>query len=464
MGENGSKEAKSKSGAVEKELKQFMSGLKKRNPGEKEFHQAVHEVAQSIMPLYLDHKDYRQAQLLERLTEPDRIVVFRVSWETDSGEIRANRAWRVQFNHCIGPYKGGLRFDPSVNQSILKFLGFEQIFKNSLTGLPMGGAKGGSNFNPKGKSDAEVMRFCHSLMSELYRHIGEDVDVPAGDIGVGAREISYMFGQFMRITNRWTGAITGKGVSYGGSAGRTEATGYGCIYFLEHMLQQHGQKLKGKKLAISGSGNVALYAAEKALEKKAKVLTLSDSGGFVYASKGLNQNQFSRIKELKEENRGRLADLNGQLDGLEYHEGKAPWGVDCDIALPCATQNELQEEDAKALVKNGVIAVCEGANMPTTTAAHDIFHQKKILFGPGKAANAGGVAVSGLEQSQNAMRVSWSKKEVDEKLQEIMQRIHESCVEHGSPAKSSERIDYVKGANIGGFLKVADAMLSYGAV
>lgn len=445
----------------EKELEAFMDGLRKRNPHESEFHQAVAEVAESIMPWYLDHEKYRQAQILERMTEPDRIVTFRVSWQTDDGTVRANRAWRVQFNHCLGPYKGGLRFHPSVTQSVLKFLGFEQTFKNSLTGLPMGGAKGGSNFNPKGKSDDEVMRFCQSLMTELHRHIGEDVDVPAGDIGVGSREISYLFGQYMRLENRWTGVLTGKGCSFGGSAVRTEATGYGCVYFCGHLLEQHDEELEGKSMAISGSGNVARYAAEKAIERGAKVLTLSDSDGFVEIKDGLNEEQLQFVHGLKEEKRGRLSEFADEFKGVEHHADAKPWGVKCDLAMPCATQNELDEEDAKTLAGHGVMAVCEGANMPVTAEAAHLLAEEKILHAPGKASNAGGVSVSGLEQSQNSMRVSWSREEVDERLQEIMKSIHTRCVEHG---ERDGRVDYVAGANIAGFKKVADAMLAYGVV
>lgn len=447
--------------SAEKELKHFMQGLKKRNPYEKEFHQAVEEVATSVMPWYLEHPEYRKAQILERLTEPDRIVTFRVSWETDDGDIRANRAWRVQFNHALGPYKGGLRFHPSVTLSVLKFLGFEQIFKNSLTGLPMGGAKGGSNFNPKGKSPREVMRFCQSMMTELHRHIGEDVDVPAGDIGVGSREISYLFGQYMRLENRWSGVLTGKGLAFGGSAVRTEATGYGCVYFCEHMLNEHSEGIQGKRIAISGSGNVALYAAEKAIEKHAKVVTLSDSSGFVRVDGGLTDEQLNFVKDLKEKRRGRISEVADKFESIEYHDGARPWGVACDVAMPCATQNELNESDAKSLVDAGVLAVCEGANMPLTAGAAEHFKQYGVLHAPGKASNAGGVAVSGLEQSQNAMRISWSREEVDQRLRNIMSEIHSRCVEHG---RRGGRVDYVDGANVAGFKKVSDAMLAYGVV
>ncbi|MEM7699739.1 MAG: NADP-specific glutamate dehydrogenase, partial [Verrucomicrobiota bacterium] len=408
--------------AEEKELENFMVGLKKRNPYETEFHQAVHEVASSVMPWYLQHDEFRRAQILERITEPDRSIIFRVTWTTDEGKIRANRAWRVQFNSALGPYKGGMRFHPTVTQSVLKFLGFEQIFKNSLTGLPMGGAKGGSNFNPKGKSEMEVMRFCHSLMTELHRHIGEDTDVPAGDIGVGSREVSFMFGQYMRLENRWTGVLTGKGQSFGGSAVRTEATGWGCVYFCDDMLKHHGHDIEGKRAAVSGSGNVALYAAQKLMQKGAKVVTLSDSKGFIHAPAGLDEEQWAAIKDLKEVRRGRLSEYESA--GVTYHAGERPWGVACDIAMPCATQNELDGDNARTLVANGVKAVAEGANMPTTPEAMTVFREAKVLHAPGKASNAGGVAVSGLEQSQNAMRISWEPEEVDDRLKAIMSNIH----------------------------------------
>ncbi|MDF1851548.1 MAG: NADP-specific glutamate dehydrogenase [Verrucomicrobiales bacterium] len=445
--------------AEKKALEKFMTGLKKRNPHEEEFHQAVEEVVASILPWYLQHDDYCKAQILERVTEPDRIISFRVTWETDNEEIRANRAWRVQFNHALGPYKGGLRFHPSVTQSVLKFLGFEQIFKNSLTGLPMGGAKGGSNFNPKGKSQSEVMRFCQSMMTELHRHIGEDIDVPAGDIGVGGREVSYLFGQYMRLENRWSGVLTGKGQSFGGSAVRTEATGWGAVYFLEHMLKQHDEELEGKRVAISGAGNVAFYAADKLLEEGAKVVTLSDSKGFIHVKDGLSRDQWQELYQIKEVQRRTLADF--QSEGVEYHEGQRPWGVPCEIAMPCATQNELDDVDAGDLVKNGVIAVCEGANMPTTIGAIRIFKENRILHAPGKASNAGGVAVSGLEQSQNALRISWSREEVDRRLRDIMKNIHRRCVEEST---HNGYTNYIDGSNLAGFKKVAEAMLAYGAV
>ena len=442
-----------------KEYESFMRGLKRRNPHEPEFHEAVSEVVASILPWYLQHDEYRRAQILERVTEPDRIISFRVTWETDSGEIRANRAWRVQFNHALGPYKGGLRFHPSVNQSILKFLGFEQIFKNSLTGLPMGGAKGGSNFNPKGKSDREVMRFCQSLMTELQRHIGEDVDVPAGDIGVGGREVSYLFGQYMRLANRWSGVLTGKGLAFGGSAVRTEATGWGCVYFCEEMLRQLGESVAGKRVAVSGSGNVALYTAQKLLEKGATVVTMSDSHGRLHFPDGLTPDQWAALRELKEQRRGSLSEFR---DGGTYTAGANPWDLPCDIAMPCATQNELDAEDAATLVRNGLLAVCEGANMPLTHDAMECFRRHGVLHAPGKASNAGGVAVSGLEQTQNAMRLSWTREEVDHRLHEIMSGIHVRCLADGTGADG--RVDYVRGANLAGFRKVAGAMLAYGAV
>lgn len=450
-----------KADVVESELEDFMNGLKRRNPHEEEFHQAVEEVARSVMPYYLDHAAYRDAQILERMTEPDRIIIFRVCWEDDQGCVRANRAWRVQFNKAIGPYKGGLRFHADVTQSIFKFLGFEQIFKNSLTGLPMGGAKGGANCNPKGKSDREIMRFCQSMMLELHRHIGEDTDVPAGDIGVGAREISYLFGQYLRLENRWTGVMTGKGTTYGGSEIRTEATGYGCIYFCENVLQEHSDGLEGRTVVISGSGNVARYAAEKAMARGAKVIALSDSGGFVHIPDGLTEEQLEFTHTLKEERRGRISELADRFESVEFHAGARPWGVPCDVALPCATQNELSLDDAQSLTRNGVRVVCEGANMPVTREALEHLRSNDVLFAPGKAANAGGVAVSGLEQSQNAMRLSWTSAEVDDRLRKIMEDIHRRCVEFG---RRDGRVDYLDGANIAGFRKVADAMLSHGIV
>lgn len=442
-------------------VEEFMSGLIRRNPGEKEFHQAVREVVQSVMPVVLGRKAYQDAQILERMTEPDRIIIFRVTWETDGGRIRANRGWRVQFNNSIGPYKGGLRFHPTVDQSVLKFLGFEQVFKNSLTGLPMGGAKGGSNFNPKEKSEREIMRFCQSFMTELHRYIGKDTDVPAGDIGVGAREISYMFGQFKRLENTFTGVLTGKGLEFGGSLLRKEATGYGCVYFCENMFRHRGDSIAGKTVSISGSGNVAIYAAEKATELGAKVLTLSDSSGFVHDPDGIDAEKLAFVKELKEVKRGRISEYAEKYTGAEFHADQRPWGVKVDVALPCATQNEISTAEARTLLDHGVQAVSEGANMPTELAGVHAFVEGRILYGPAKAANAGGVAVSGLEQSQNSARLSWSRKEVDDRLQEIMQNIHERCVKHGG---GDGHVNYVKGSNIGGFIKVADAMLAHGAV
>ena len=443
------------------DLQRFMTGLKRRNPGEKEFHQAVEEVAADLIPFIKAHPKYDELQILERLTEPDRIISFRVCWQDDQGNVRTNRGFRVQHNNAIGPYKGGLRFHKSVNRSILKFLAFEQTFKNSLTGLPMGGAKGGSDFNPKGKSEHEIMRFCQAFMTELYRHIGPYTDVPAGDIGVGAREVSYLFGQYKRISNQFTGTITGKGLAFGGSLIRAEATGYGAVYLLDDMLRAQGQGLEGKSAVISGSGNVATHAAEKLIDLGAKVLTLSDSSGFVYDKQGMTLEKIDWIKDLKERRRGRIREYADEF-GAEYHEGARPWGVPADLALPCATQNELNEDEAKSLVANGCIGVSEGANMPSTLDAIHVFQNASILYAPSKAANAGGVAVSGLEMTQNSMRLSWSKDELLDRLRKIMGGIHEQCARHG---RSDEgRIDYVKGANIAGFIKVADAMAAYGVV
>ncbi len=444
-----------------KEIAAFMGGLKKRNKGETEFQQAVHEVVETIIPFTADNTKYRDAYILERMTEPDRIITFRVTWEDDNGAIHADRAWRVQFNNSIGPYKGGLRFHPSVTQSVLKFLGFEQVLKNSLTGLPMGGAKGGSNFNPKGRSDHEVMRFCQSMMVELHRHIGEDVDVPAGDIGVGAREISYLFGYYKRLENRFAGILTGKGLAFGGSLVRKEATGYGAVYFMREMLQHIDQSVKGKTAVVSGSGNVALYCIEKLNQLGAKVLTASDSGGFIHDPEGINEEKLAWLIDLKENRRGRIQEYAEKF-GCEYHEGKRPWGVAADLCFPCATQNELEIEGARELVKNGIQAVAEGANMPCNAEATDFFLENDVLFGPAKAANAGGVAVSGLEQSQNQLRISWSRDEVDDKLVKIMAEIHEKCVKYGE--RKDRPVDYRAGANIAGFVKVADAMMAYGVV
>lgn len=434
----------------------FMQGLINRNPGEPEFHQAVAEVSRSIVPFIFENKKYIKGQILERLSEPDRLVSFRVCWEDDEGNIRTNRGFRVQFNNSIGPYKGGLRFHPTVNQSVLKFLGFEQIFKNSLTGLPIGAGKGGANFDPKGKSDSEIMRFCQSYMTELYRHIGEDVDVPAGDIGVGGREISYMFGMYKRITNRFTGTLTGKGIEYGGSLIREEATGYGLIYFAENVLAHHDSGLKNKSCLVSGAGNVAQYAVEKLIEKGAKVITMSDSEGFLLVKEGISQELLEEIKKLKAKGK-RLKDLQGS--GLEFHPGKTPWGIEADFAFPSATQNEIQLDDAKTLVKAGVKGVFEGANMPSTNEAIEYFLQEKILFAPAKAANAGGVAISALEMSQNNIGLSWEREKVDGELQSIMKDIHETCVKYG---QKDGKTCYITGANVGGFVKVADAMLSFG--
>ncbi len=453
--------AMSEKNPAEKEIKAFMSGLRKRNPGEKEFHQAVHEVVETIIPFTAEHIRYRDAYILERMTEPDRIITFRVTWEDDAGAIHADRAWRVQFNNSIGPYKGGLRFHPTVTQSVLKFLGFEQVLKNSLTGLPMGGAKGGSNFNPKGRSDREVMRFCQSMMIELHRHIGEDVDVPAGDINVGAREISYLFGTYKRLENRFAGILTGKGLAFGGSLVRKEATGYGAVYFMKNMLEHAGDEVKGKTAVVSGSGNVALYCMEKLLHLDAKVLTASDSSGFVHDPAGITREKLDWLIDLKENRRGRIHEYAEKF-GCDFHEGKTPWGVQADLAFPCATQNELLIEDAQALVKNGVRAVAEGANMPCTAEATEHFLENDVLFGPAKAANAGGVAVSGLEQSQNQLRISWSREEVDGRLMHIMADIHAKCVSYGT--REGKPVDYKTGANIAGFVKVADAMLAYGVV
>ncbi len=438
-----------------------MSGLKKRNPGEPEFQQAVREVAESILPFVADHPEYQKAHIFERMTEPDRVIIFRVCWEDDEGSIRVNRGTRVQFNNAIGPYKGGIRFHPTVTLSVLKFLGFEQTLKNSLTGLPMGGAKGGANFNPRGKSDREVMRFCQAFMTELSRHIGASVDIPAGDIGVGAREISYLFGQYKRIRNEFTGALTGKGLAFGGSLVRTEATGYGNVYFMREVFAKRSDSLEGKVALVSGSGNVAQYTAQKAIELGAKVVTMSDSSGFIHDPNGIDLEKLDWIIDLKTEKRGRIGEYVGKFGG-EFHEGKRPWGVPCQIAFPCATQNELDKDDAETLVKNGVIAVTEGANMPTTIDGVHVFQNAKVLFGPGKASNAGGVAVSGLEQTQNAMRLSWSREEVDTRLKEIMVGIHDQCVKYGETTDG--HVDYVKGANIAGFVKVADAMMAYGVL
>lgn len=434
-------------------LKRFMNGVKKRNPGELEFHQAVSEVAATIFPYIADKPIYHKMQILERMVEPDRVVMFRVPWTDDEGNIRNQRGYRVQFNNSIGPYKGGLRFHPSVNLSVLKFLGFEQTFKNSLTGLPMGGGKGGADFNPKGKTDNEVMRFCQSFMTELHRHIGEDTDVPAGDIGVGAREIGFLFGQYKRIENRFVGVLTGKGMEFGGSKIRTEATGYGTVYFMQNMLQRIGDGLQGKTVCVSGSGNVATYAVEKVNHLGGKVVSLSDSSGFIHDPDGIDADKLAYVMDLKQVRRGRIGEYAETYKSATFHEGR-PWGVACDIALPCATQNEINREEAETLLKNGCIGVSEGANMPTELAAIDAFQHAEILYAPSKAANAGGVAVSGLEMSQNSARIAWSEQELDNLLQDTMLKIHDSCVGYG---KNKDHVDY-----LAGFIKVADAMLSFG--
>ncbi len=440
----------------------FMAGVYRRNPHQAEFVQAVQEVAEDIFDFHEGKQAYTSEQILRRITEPDRIVSFRVCWEDDTGTIRVQRGWRVQNNNAIGPYKGGLRFHPSVNESVLKFLAFEQTFKNALTGLPMGGAKGGANFNPKGKSEREIMRFCQSFMTELYRHIGADVDVPAGDIGLGGREIGYMFGQYKRITNQFTGVLTGKGLEWGGSLIRTEATGYGVVYFLAHMLATCGDDLTDKRVVVSGSGNVAIHAAQKAVALGAKVLTLSDSDGFILDPDGIDQEKIDWVKDLKNIRRGRISEYCAAFPRASFHAGHTPWGVPCDIALPCATQNEISGEDARILVANGTRAVAEGANMPTDLEGVHVFKAAKLLYAPGKASNAGGVAVSGLEMSQNSERMAWKEDVLQQKLKDIMATIHHNCQAHGD--QGGGYIDYVKGANIAGFKKVADAMLAFGVV
>ena len=443
-------------------LMKLFARIQQRDPGQPVFHQAVQEVFASLEGFLAENPRYTEQSLLERIVEPERVIIFRVPWVDDRGAVQINRGYRVQMSSAIGPYKGGLRFHPQVDLGVLKFLAFEQVFKNALTTLPMGGAKGGSDFDPKGKSDGEVMRFCQSFMSELFRHIGADTDVPAGDIGVGGREIGYLFGQYKRLTNGFSSVLTGKGLSYGGSLIRPEATGYGLVYFTEHMLQTRGQDLGGKRVLISGSGNVAQYAAERAMQRGAKVLTVSDSGGFVrFADSGMTEAQLQALFELKEVRRERLA-VYAKEQGLEFFAGERPWGVPADIALPCATQNELDESDAKKLLANGCRCVAEGANMPSTLEATDVFLQSGILYAPGKASNAGGVATSGLEMSQNAIRLSWTREEVDNRLHGIMAAIHESCLRYGKRDDGS--INYVQGANVAGFVKVADAMLAQGIV
>jgi glutamate dehydrogenase (NADP+) len=441
---------------------QFMRNVIARNPGESEFHQAVEEVVESLVPVLERHTKYLDHRILERIVEPERVIMFRVPWMDDRGEVQVNKGFRVEFNSAIGPYKGGLRFHPTVNLGILKFLGFEQIFKNSLTTLPMGGGKGGSDFDPKGKSDNEVMRFCQSFMTELCRHVGGNTDVPAGDIGVGGREIGYLFGQYKRVRNEFVGVLTGKGLNWGGSLIRPEATGYGAVYFAEEMLKTRDDSFEGKRVAISGSGNVAQYAAEKCLQLGAKVVSLSDSSGFVTIEDGLTEEMWQEVMDLKNVRRGRIRELADKFPGVTFQEGTGVWNITCEIALPCATQNELNGDDAKTLLDNGCFVVSEGANMPSTPEAVELFIEKKILYGPGKAANAGGVAVSGLEMSQNSQRLSWTREEVDARLNDIMKRIHEACVT--TAAEYDQPGNYVAGANIAGFVKVADSMIDQGLV
>jgi glutamate dehydrogenase (NADP+) len=440
----------------------ILTSIKERNPGESEFLQAVHEVAEYIVPFIEDNPRYKKHKVFERMTEPERVIIFRVPWVDDSGEIQINRGYRVQMSSVIGPYKGGLRFHPSVNLSVLKFLAFEQTFKNSLTGLPMGGGKGGSDFDPKGKSDNEVMRFCQSFMTELYRHIGADVDVPAGDIGVGKREIGYMFGQYKRIRNEFTGVLTGKGFEWGGSRIRPEATGYGLIYFVQEIFKTQGETLEGKVVTISGSGNVAQFAAEKSIQCGAKVVTMSDSNGFIYDESGITLEKLAFLTDLKEVKRGRIKEYVTEYPEAKFFENQKPWSIKCDIALPCATQNELDGADARVLIENGCKYVAEGANMPSTTDAISIFNKERVYYVPGKAANAGGVAVSGLEMTQNSLRYAWFKEKVDDRLQSIIKGIHDTCVKYGTEADG--HVNYEKGANIGGFVKVAEAMIDQGVV
>lgn len=446
----------------QQEINDFMDRVKIKNGHESEFIQAVEEVAEAIIPFMAKHPKYKAARILDRIVEPERVIMFRVPWTDDHGAVQVNRGYRVEYNSAIGPYKGGLRFHPSVNLSILKFLGFEQLFKNSLTTLPMGGGKGGSDFDPKGKSDNEVMRFCQSFMTELSRHIGPNTDVPAGDIGVGGREIGFMFGQYKRLRNEFTGVLTGKAINWGGSLIRPEATGYGTVYFAAEMLKTKGKDFKGKLAAVSGSGNVAQYAVEKVNQLGGKVVTLSDSKGYIFDPEGIDADKLAWVMELKNVKRGRIKEYTTQFPGSEFHEGKRPWEVKVDVALPCATQNELDGNEAKQLVNNGCICVAEGANMPSTPEAIAVFHEAKIMFSPGKASNAGGVATSGLEMSQNSLRLSWTREEVDQRLKRIMLSIHEQCAKYG--AEADGYIDYVKGANIAGFVKVADSMIDQGVV
>jgi glutamate dehydrogenase (NADP+) len=447
---------------MEATINAFMDMVKQRNNHEPEFIQAVQEVAETVIPYIVKHDIYHGKNILLRMVEPERLISFRVSWVDDAGEIQVNRGYRIQMNSAIGPYKGGLRFHPTVNASILKFLAFEQVFKNSLTTLPMGGGKGGSDFDPKGKSDNEIMRFCHAFMGELFRHIGPNTDVPAGDIGVGGREIGFMFGMYKKLRNEFTGVLTGKGASWGGSLIRPEATGYGNVYFADNMLKVKGESFDGKRVVISGSGNVAQYAAEKAIELGATVLTMSDSGGYIVDEDGINTEKLQFVMDLKNVKRGRISEYVDKYPNAKYVAGDRPWSVKCDIALPCATQNELNGDEAKTLIANGCMCVSEGANMPSTPEAIHEFQKSKILFAPGKASNAGGVATSGLEMSQNSLRLSWSREEVDARLKDIMEDIHDSCVEYGKREDGS--IDYITGANIAGFVKVADAMLAQGVV
>ncbi|MCR9227252.1 MAG: NADP-specific glutamate dehydrogenase [Flavobacteriaceae bacterium] len=446
---------------IEDKIKGFMDEVIARNGHEPEFIQAVQEVAETVIPYIVQHDIYHGKNILLRMVEPERLISFRVAWVDDDGEIHVNRGYRIQMNSAIGPYKGGLRFHPTVNASVLKFLAFEQVFKNSLTTLPMGGGKGGSDFNPKGKSDDEIMRFCHAFMTELCRHIGPNTDIPAGDIGVGAREIGFLFGMYKKIRNEFTGVLTGKGLSWGGSLIRPEATGYGTVYFADSMLKTQNETFEGKKVVISGSGNVAQYAAEKVLHLGGKVLTLSDSAGYIYDKDGIDEEKLAFVMDLKNNRRGRISEYADKYTSAEYHQGETPWKVGCDIALPCATQNELNGDDAKTLIKNGCIAVAEGANMPSTPEAIHAFHDAKILFAPGKASNAGGVATSGLEMSQNSLRISWTREEVDKRLKGIMSDIHDACMQYGN---QDGYCNYVKGANIAGFVKVADAMLAQGVI
>ncbi len=445
---------------VSAKVEAFMQKIMEKNPGESEFHQAVREVTESLMPFLEENPVYQEYKILERIAEPERVIMFRIPWMDDNGEIQINRGYRIEMNSAIGPYKGGLRFHPTVNLGILKFLAFEQVFKNSLTTLPMGGGKGGADFDPKGKSDNEVMRFCQSFMTELQRHIGPDTDVPAGDIGVGGREIGFMFGQYRRIRDEFTGVLTGKGLSWGGSLIRPEATGYGCVYFVKEMLKAKGDSMKGKICTVSGSGNVAQYTVEKVNQLGGKCVTLSDSSGYIHDPDGVDADKLAFVMDLKNVRRGRIKEYADKY-GCKYVEGKRPWEIKCDVAFPSATQNEIDEEDAKTLVKNGCKAVGEGANMPTTAQGVEVFLNAKILYGPGKAANAGGVATSGLEMCQNSIRLSWTREEVDEKLHGIMKAIHQQCVKYG---KEGDFVNYVKGANIGGFIKVADAMIEQGLV